>query len=82
MYPGDEKFDFVMYFSYNQKEINISVGPFVSLMDKVTKNNKEMARQRSWIATSSSTVPTSTFPSNEALATSRANEIKDMFVLL
>ena len=77
MYPGDEKFDFVVYFPYNKKEINISVGSFVELMDKVAKTISENGSATIIIAASSSSVPTRSFPSNEALAESRANEVKD-----
>ena len=77
MYPGDENFDFVIYFPYNKKEINISVGSFVSLMDKVANTIKNNGSATIVIAASSSTVPTSSFPSNEALSESRSNEIKD-----
>ena len=76
-YPGDEKFDFVIYFPYNKKEINISVGSFVSLMDKVSQKIHDNGNATVIIAASSSSVPTSTFPSNELLAESRANEIKN-----
>ena len=77
MYPGDENFDFVVYFPYNKKEINISIGSFVSLMDKVAKAINDKGSATVVIAASSSSVPTKSFSSNEALAESRANEIKD-----
>ena len=77
MYPGDENFDFVIYFPYNKKEIDISVGSYLALTNKVTKAINENGKATIIIAASSSTVPTSTYTSNETLAESRANEIKD-----
>ena len=77
MFPGDENFDFVVYFPYNKKEIDISIGSFVSLTDKAVKLIQQNGKVTIIIAASSSSVPTSTFASNEALAESRANEIKD-----
>jgi hypothetical protein len=46
-------------------------------MDKVEKTIAENGKATIIIAASSSTVPTRSFPSNEALSESRANEIKD-----
>ncbi len=77
MYKGDDQFDFVVYFPYNKKEINISVGSFLSLMNKVEKNITETGNATIVIASSSSNVPTLTFESNEALSSLRANTIKD-----
>lgn len=73
----DSNFDFVVYFPYNKKEIDISVSSFVSLMDKVEKTIQKKGVAQIIIAASSSTVPTQSYPSNEALAQERANEIKD-----
>jgi len=77
IYPGDEKFDFVIYFPYNKKEINISVGSFVSLTERVAQKIADHGKAMIVIAASSSSVPTSSFPSNELLSESRANEIKE-----
>lgn len=77
MRPGDEKYNFVVYFPYNKKEIDISIGSFLSLMEKVAKSITDNGNTTISIAASSSTVPTKTFTSNEDLATARANEIKD-----
>jgi len=77
MHSGDEKFDFVVYFPYNKKEIDISIGSFLSLMEKVAKSITNNGNVTINIAASSSTVPTKTFTSNEALSEMRANEIKD-----
>lgn len=74
---GDENFDFVVYFPYNKKEIDISVNSFLHLTDKIVKTIQDNGKATIIIAASSSQVPTSTFPSNEALAESRANEVKD-----
>jgi len=77
MYPGDENFDFVVYFPYNKKEIDISVGSFLSLMDKVSKTIDKNGKATIIIYASSSNVPTTSYSSNEELADIRANEIKD-----
>ncbi|MBI4930340.1 MAG: PD40 domain-containing protein [Bacteroidetes bacterium] len=77
MYPGDEKFDFVVYFPYNKKEIDISIGSFLSLMEKVANAINDNGAATISIIASSSTVPTTTFASNEALSEMRANEVKD-----
>ena len=77
MYPGDNQFDFVVYFPYNKKEIDISVGSFLSLMEKVGKTINENGKATIIIAASSSSVPTKSFTSNEELSQIRANEIKD-----
>lgn len=73
----DSNFDFVVYFPYNQKEIDISVSSFISLMNKVERVINEKGIAQIIIAASSSTVPTKSYPSNEALAQERANEVKD-----
>lgn len=77
LYPGDENFDFVVYFSYNKKEIDISIESFMSLMEKVEKTISEKGNATVIIASSSSFVPTRSYSSNEVLAEERANEIKD-----
>ena len=77
IHPGDEQFDFVVYFPYNKKEIDISVGSFLSLMEKVSKTINEKGNATISIAASSSSVPTKSFTSNEALSEMRAKEIKD-----
>ena len=77
IYPGDEKFDFVIYFPYNKKEIDISVGSFLSLMDKVAATINEKGNATIMIVASSSTVPTKSFMSNDELSKARADEIKD-----
>ncbi|MFI5163982.1 MAG: SdrD B-like domain-containing protein, partial [Bacteroidia bacterium] len=77
MYPGDEKYDFVIYFPYNKKEIDISVGSFLLLMEKVAKKINEKGSATIIVAASSSTVPTKSFTGNEELAKVRADEIKD-----
>lgn len=75
--PEDKNFDFVVYFPYNKREIDISVGSFVSLTDKIVKALRDNGSSTIIIAASSSTVPTSSYPSNEVLAETRANEVKD-----
>ncbi|TAL57857.1 MAG: hypothetical protein EPN85_13075 [Bacteroidetes bacterium] len=77
MNPDDKNFDFVVYFPYNKKEIDISVGSFLALTEKVVKTIHENGRAAIIIAASSSSVPTTAYPSNEMLAEIRANEIKD-----
>lgn len=76
-YTGDEKFDFAVYFPYNKKEIDISIGSFLSLMEKVEKSISNNGTATISIVASSSNVPTKTFTSNEALSEMRANEVKD-----
>ncbi|MEK6615077.1 MAG: hypothetical protein AABZ32_03040, partial [Bacteroidota bacterium] len=75
--PDDKNYDFVVYFPYNKKEIDISIGSFLSLMEKVATSINAHGNASISIVASSSAVPTKTFTSNEDLATARANEIKD-----
>ncbi|MBI4945157.1 MAG: PD40 domain-containing protein [Bacteroidetes bacterium] len=77
MYPEDKNFDFVVYFSYNKKEIDISVGSFLSLMEKVAATINEKGSATIMIVASSSNVPTKSYTGNEELAKARADEIKD-----
>lgn len=76
-FPEDEKFDFVVYFPYNKKEIDISIGSFLSLMEKVSKTVLEKGNATITIEASSSTVPTKSFTSNEALSEIRGKDVKD-----
>lgn len=77
-YNGDDaKYDFVVYFPYNKKEIDISINSFMSLMEKVSKMITDNGSAKIIIAASSSTVPTKSFTSNEELSIIRANEVKD-----
>jgi hypothetical protein len=73
----DAIYDFVVYFTYNKKDIDISINSFMGLMEKVAKTINQNGNAKIIIAASSSTVPTSSFSSNEALSNLRANEIKD-----
>jgi hypothetical protein len=75
VYPGDEKFDFAIYFPYNKKEINITVSTYISLANKILKKTSNNDTATIVITASSSTVPTSFFLNNELLAKSRATEI-------
>jgi len=77
LYPGDEQFDYVIYFPYNKKEIDLSVGSFMSLMEKVEATINAKGSATIIIAASSSSVPTKSFEGNEALAKARADETKD-----
>ncbi|HEY4800662.1 MAG TPA: hypothetical protein VII99_16400, partial [Bacteroidia bacterium] len=76
-FPGDEKYDFVTYFTYNKKDIDISVSSYYALIEKVEKLISEKGSATINILASSSKVPTKTFESNELLAKLRAEEVKD-----
>lgn len=73
----DSQYDFVIYFGYNKKEIDIAVSAYIAMIDKVEKMIAEKGSATIEIFASSSTVPTRTFTSNEALADLRANDVKD-----
>ena len=76
-YTGDERFDFVIYFPYNKKEINISVASYLSMIEKINKSIAEKGNATIIIEASSSTVPTQTYSDNQALSKLRGDEIKD-----
>lgn len=75
--PDDYKYDFVIYFAYNKKEIDIASSSFRNFKEKIEKIIDENGKVTIIIASSSSTVPTKKFASNDELASQRANEVKE-----
>ncbi|HET7818220.1 MAG TPA: carboxypeptidase regulatory-like domain-containing protein, partial [Bacteroidia bacterium] len=75
--PDDYKYDFVMYFPYNKKEIDIASSSFRNFKEKIEQIIDENGKVTIIIASSSSTVPTRKFASNDELAHQRANEVKE-----
>ncbi|MBI3500648.1 MAG: PD40 domain-containing protein [Bacteroidetes bacterium] len=76
-FPGDEKFDFVIYFPYNKKEIDVSISSYIAMLDKLSKSINEYGKTTVTIFASASKVPTTMFGDNNKLAGERSKEIKD-----
>ncbi|MFH1005546.1 MAG: hypothetical protein V1781_08685 [Bacteroidota bacterium] len=70
----DKNFDFVMYFSYNKKEIDTSLPLYLTMIEKILKVINEKGKANIIIESSASTVPTKTYKNNDSLSGLRGNE--------
>ncbi|MBL7889099.1 MAG: PD40 domain-containing protein [Bacteroidia bacterium] len=71
------KSSYSMFFKYNKKQIDVKSVEFTNFIDAIALCLKNNPNLQIYIESSASQVPTSTYGTNERLATARAKEAKE-----
>jgi hypothetical protein len=75
-----DNLNFEMHYIYNNTEIDVNASSFTKYVDNIVALYKKNGKLTIEINSSSSTVPTKTYVTNDALAKTRSNKIKEQLL--